>query len=140
MARMCLLPRGRATACPLSLSNIEPFSQDDVFAPLEDVPEISAHQGFAAVPPAILVDHDVVFASHQLVAVAILSETVDVGSNCVGGADNIQGASSPALGIIGVVSRDDAGAGVHPEAPRDEERAAERVPADALRGLVAARA
>merc|ERR1711951_236709 len=138
MARMCLLPRGRATACPLS--NIEPFSQDDVFALLEDVPEISAHQGFAAVPAAILVYHDVVLASHQLVSVAILSEAVDVGSDCVGGADNIKSASSPAFGVVGVVSGNDAGAGVHPEPPRDQERAAERIPADTLSGLVAARA
>ena len=59
------------------------------------MPEFSAYERLAAVPAAVLVDHDVVLAGDQLVPVAVLAEPVDVRSDGVGRADKVQRAPLP---------------------------------------------
>jgi len=105
---------------------------------LVNVPEVGPHQGLATVPAPVLVDHHVVLARDKLVTIAVLSESVDVGSDGVGCTDQVQGTASPGLRITWVVIIQHTLAGVNPETLRYQERSTERVPVDALGVLVAA--
>jgi len=73
------------------------------------------------------VDHHVVLARDQLVPIAVLSESVDIGSDGVGCTDQVQGTASPGLRITRVVIVQHALAGVNPETLRYQERSTERV-------------
>ena len=55
-----------------SALNVEPLADDHILAFLEDGPEVGPHEAGPAVPAAVLVDHHVVLAGHQLVAVTVL--------------------------------------------------------------------
>ncbi len=52
--------------------DVVPGRDDDVSALGVFAPEVGAGQALAAVPAAVLVEHHVVLARHQLVAVAVL--------------------------------------------------------------------
>jgi len=113
--------------------------ENEGFARLENLPELCVNQAGSTVPTSVLVNHDVIFAGHQGVAVAILSKPVYVRADSVGRTYQIFGTSLPAEWIIFVVSLDDAPTGIHPKVLRNQKRSTKTVP-NTLCGNAAVRA
>jgi len=94
---------------------IESSGYDDPLALLEDFPEVCPNQGVSTVPATILVYHGVIITGYQGVSITILPKSVYIGTNRIGGADNVQSTSPPGLGICRIVSIQYTGTSIHPE-------------------------